>query len=119
MQGPIKIASRIDTPAAGARLPVGRVVLAGVAWAPLSGVGAVEVWFDALGQWQPAQLGRVVSGETWVQWWIDVDLEPGTHVARVRAVDRDGVVQPEGQQSPFPDGAEGHHRIRFDVVADR
>ena len=118
-EGPIKMASRIDTPTAGSRLQAGRVVVAGVAWAPLGGVGAVEVWFDSVGEWLPAQLGRATSGETWVQWWIDVDLTPGPQVARVRALDTRGSVQSEVQRAPFPDGAEGYHRIRFDVVANR
>ena len=33
--GPVKTASRIDVPRSGARLPAGRVAVAGVAWACL------------------------------------------------------------------------------------
>ncbi len=115
-EAPIKIASRIDVPRGADRRPSGRVVLGGVAWAPGAGVGGVEVFLDALGEWIPATLGTTTSNETWVQWSASVDLGPGTHVASVRAVDGNGVVQSEGPRPPFPDGAEGHHRIRFTVV---
>ena len=43
--------------------------------------------------WRPARLGRVPNEDTWVQWALTVDVEPGDHTARVRAIGRDGEVQ--------------------------
>lgn len=115
-EGPVKITSRIDVPRSGERMPAGTVVLAGVAWAPTVGIDRVEVLLDSLDRWIPADLGAVVSGETWVQWSVALDLTAGTHIAAVRAIDRNGDVQPVGPRPPFPDGAEGYHRIRFEVT---
>ena len=115
-EAPIKITSRIDVPRGGRRQPVGEVVLGGVAWAPTSGISRVEVWLDSLGDWIPADLGEAVSGETWVQWSSAVELTAGTHIAMVRAYDNEGRPQPAGPRPPFPDGAEGYHRVRFDVA---
>lgn len=115
-EGPVKLASRIDVPGNGARQESGEIILAGVAWAPTVGIERVEVWLDAVGQWIPARLGDVVSDETWVQWSAAVEVSPGTHIARVRAVDGNGLVQPAESRPSFPDGAEGHHTIRFEAV---
>ena len=109
--GPIKIASRIDVPV-GSAVPAGRQPIAGVAWAPVTGVGGVEVSVDD-GPWTACRLlqesapGR--PGDSWVQWFLAWDAEPGAHVLRVRAHDADGRVQPPGPKPIAPDGAEGYH----------
>ena len=109
--GPIKISSRIDVPV-GLAVPAGRQPIAGVAWAPVTGVGGVEVSVDD-GPWTACRLlqesapGR--PGDSWVQWFLAWDAEPGAHVLRVRAHDADGRVQPPGPKPIAPDGAEGYH----------
>jgi DMSO/TMAO reductase YedYZ molybdopterin-dependent catalytic subunit len=106
--GPIKLASRIDVPRNGADVVAGPTAIAGVAWAPTRGVGAVEVQVDD-GEWQPAMLGTAASDETWVQWHLAWDAPPGRHRLRVRAVDGDGRRQIEADAPPAPDGATGLH----------
>ncbi|MFF0490964.1 molybdopterin-dependent oxidoreductase [Nocardia sp. NPDC004068] len=105
---PIKTASRIDVPAAFATVPAGVVTVAGVAWAQHRGIDAVEIQVDDA-PWQPATLAAEYSKDTWRQWFWRWDASPGTHTLRVRARDRDGVIQTDHRAPPFPDGATGWH----------
>ncbi len=111
-QGPIRLASRIDTPRAGAKLPVGRAVpIAGIAWDQHVGISRVEVQVDA-GAWQAARLAAVPSADTWRQWVLPWTVGPaGQHTVRVRAYDAHGVVQDPQRRSPAPSGATGYHQI--------
>jgi len=112
---PILTQSRIDLPAAGARVAPGPTDIAGVAWAPERGVAGVEVRIDD-GPWQQAQITRPISKATWVQWtfpWTAANT--GRHGIEVRATDDTGDVQTDKVSDPAPDGARGHHRIFVDV----
>jgi DMSO/TMAO reductase YedYZ molybdopterin-dependent catalytic subunit len=111
-QGPVKIASRIDVPHSGDEVPAGAVSIGGVAWDQHTGIEGVEVAIDG-GEWQPAQLARVPSVDTWVQWALTVDVDAGDHQARVRATSRDGEVQTGVERDVVPDGATGWHTIDF------
>lgn len=113
-EGPIKTQSRIDLPAKGARLPAGSVDVAGVAWAPLLGIAAVEISVDG-GDWEPARLSAPLSSRSWVQWHATIPLSPGVHRIAVRATDGTGYTQTEQRQRPGPDGATGHHTIEVSV----
>ena len=97
--GPIKMSSRIDVPRSGARQPEGIVTLAGVAWAPNTGVAAVEVRID--GVWRRATLGDSLSGGVWRQWYYDWNATKGEHEIAVRCIDADGQVQ-TGDITPNP-----------------
>jgi DMSO/TMAO reductase YedYZ molybdopterin-dependent catalytic subunit len=97
--GPIKMSSRIDVPRNGARQPEGIVTLAGVAWAPNTGVAAVEVQID--GVWRRATLGDSLSGGVWRQWYYDWNATKGEHEIAVRCIDADGQVQ-TGEITPNP-----------------
>ena len=97
--GPIKMSSRIDGPRSGARQPEGIVTLAGVAWAPNTGVAAVEVRID--GVWRRATLGDSLSGGVWRQWYYDWNAIKGEHEIAVRCIDADGQVQ-TGEITPNP-----------------
>lgn len=110
VDGPIKIASRIDTPGGARPVEPGRVVVAGVAWAPGRGIGAVEVSIDD-GPWQPARFGPDAGIDYWRQWWLPWDAEPGRHSLRVRARTVDGELQTEERATPFPDGSSGLQQI--------
>ncbi len=110
--GPMKLAARIDVP--GAQVRAGRVAIAGVAWAPVRGIAAVEVRVDD-GDWQPCELGETTSGAAWVQWRHDWDAAPGDHRLSVRATAADGEVQTEEVRPPEPDGATGLHTRRVRV----
>jgi DMSO/TMAO reductase YedYZ molybdopterin-dependent catalytic subunit len=106
--GPVKISSRVDVPHSGEEVPAGEVVFGGVAWSQHTGIAEVEFSLDG-GAWRAADLATVPSEDTWVQWWGVADVEPGDHVVRVRAVDRDGKVQTSVEQGVLPDGATGLH----------
>ncbi|MFP3463477.1 molybdopterin-dependent oxidoreductase [Arthrobacter globiformis] len=113
-RGPIKISSRIDVPRDGASVPAGNVVFGGVAWEQHTGIGKVELRVDR-GSWQPARLAPGISADTWYQWQLGVDLQPGQHEIQVRATDLKGTEQTEEHRSVAPDGATGFHTIRVDV----
>lgn len=115
-EAPVKTQSRIDVPRSGAEVAPGEVVIGGVAWAPDTGIAAVEVQI-ADGPWVEADLADVVSDDTWRQWTHRWDASPGTHGVRVRATDKAGVTQTGEQQPPRPDGATGHHSIEVRVLA--
>jgi DMSO/TMAO reductase YedYZ molybdopterin-dependent catalytic subunit len=113
-QGPVKTASRIDTPAPFTQLAAGATTVAGVAWAQGRGIRAVEVRIDD-GPWQEATLLPVPSIDTWVQWRYAWPATPGSHTVTVRATDGTGAVQPEQRVTPFPDGATGWHNVTVSV----
>lgn len=112
--GPIKMSSRIDVPRHDDEVTAGPVTVAGVAWAQHTGIAAVEVAVDG-GAWIPADLARTPSVDTWVQWVAVVDLEPGDHLLRVRATDRNGQVQTGVEAQPVPDGATGWDEVFIEV----
>ena len=72
---------------AGAQLTAGPVHLAGMAWAPSIGIARVQVQIDN-GPWHDAELGTVVSADTWVHWsYVWTEASKGDHVAAVRATE--------------------------------
>ncbi|MEV7006038.1 molybdopterin-dependent oxidoreductase [Streptosporangium sp. NPDC051022] len=115
-KGPVKTESRIDLPRDGARLPAGRTVIAGVAWAQHKGVDAVEVRIDR-GPWRRARLAEAPTADTWRQWVIDDwDATPGGHTIEVRATDATGYTQTEERVPTAPDGATGWHTVNVEVA---
>lgn len=113
--GPMKTMSRIDVPRAGASVPAGETVLAGVAWSPPRGIHAVEVAVDDSPWWE-CDLAVPGNDENWVQWRTTWNATPGNHNIRVRAIDGDNQLQPIGPKSVAPDGAEGWHEVRVSVT---
>ena len=113
-KGPIKTASRIDTPRGGGSVSGGTVPVAGVAWAPDRGVSKVELQVDD-GAWQAAELSTPISSATWVQWVVRWQATAGSHQLRVRATDGTGAIQIEEPHPPAPDGATGYHTVRVEV----
>jgi DMSO/TMAO reductase YedYZ molybdopterin-dependent catalytic subunit len=109
-QGPIKVESRIDTPAAGSSFRAGRRAVAGVAWAQDRGIGRVEVRVDAA-DWREARLSPLVGRDVWRQWVLPVDFAPGRHTVSVRATTADGEVQTAARADPYPSGATGWHTV--------
>ncbi|TCJ99756.1 molybdopterin-dependent oxidoreductase [Nocardia alba] len=112
-QGPIKTGTRIDTPRGRGRIPKGRTVIAGVAWAQHRGVTGVEVQVDN-GDWRPARLSTEVTVDTWRQWTYDWDATPGQHTVRARALDPTGP-QTAVSQDVVPDGATGYPTFTIQV----
>ena len=114
-QGPVKLASRIDVPRSGSQVPAGQVRFAGSAWHQHTGIAGVEVQVDGRA-WEPAQLGAEISSDTWVHWMVDLDVPPGEHSVRVRAISRDGQSQTGVVRDVVPDGATGWHTVDFTAV---
>ena len=111
--GPTKIGSRIDYPADGSTVSKGIAHIAGVAWAPLSGIKAVEVKVN--GSWIKAELGPELSGTAWRQWWLNWNATDGNHTFIVRAINNNGEVQTSKPKDSPPDGATGWHLINVNV----
>ncbi|CAN5146076.1 molybdopterin-dependent oxidoreductase [soil metagenome] len=112
--GPIKTASRIDTPRSNAGLAAGTIAIAGVAWAQHTGIEKVEVQIDS-GPWQEATLADAISVDTWRQWLLPWSAPAGDHVISVRATDASGYTQTSDVAPPAPDGSSGYHTIRVTV----
>lgn len=114
-EGPIRTQSRIDVPAARARIEPGPTNVAGIAWAPSVGISRVEVRLGETASWTEADLTHPVSESAWVQWKVDWNAPSGEHLLTVRATDADGVVQDETIRPPAPSGATGWHTVRVVV----
>ena len=114
-KAPIKTMSRIDSPQGFAKVPAGRVTVAGIAWAQHRGIDRVEVRVDN-GPWQSAELSTEVNVDTWRMWRTDLTLAPGSHNVAVRATDRTGYTQTDMRADPIPDGASGWQSTTFTVT---
>ena len=112
---PVHITSRIDSPAAKGRLTSGATTIAGVAWAPVVGVGTVEVQVDD-GPWQATRLSRSQGGQLWRQWVLTWQAPPGTHTLRVRATDAAGTPQSTRRVPVYPSGSSGLHAVTVRVT---
>ena len=55
------------------------------------------------------------SSDTWRQWVHELDEPPGQYSVEARAIDGDGVPQPEEPAPVAPDGAQGYHRIEVRI----
>ncbi len=114
--GPVKTQSRIDTPRQGAEVAAGSTVpIAGVAWAPDSGITKVEVRVDE-GEWVEADLGESLGPDAWIQWLAPWTATEGRHTIEVRATDGTGTTQTPDPAPPAPNGAQGWHQIEIDAV---
>lgn len=114
-QAPVKVSSRIDVPKDYTRVAPGRQAIAGVAWAPTTGIRAVAIRVDG-GEWRDARLGPSLGDDAWRQWWAEWDPSPGTHEIEVRAVTAAGLDQTDEKRSAFPNGASGLHTSHVRVV---
>jgi DMSO/TMAO reductase YedYZ molybdopterin-dependent catalytic subunit len=113
-RGPIKTAARIDVPSSGGQVKLGKVAVAGVAWAQHRGIRAVEVKVDD-GPWQRARMAAQPTVDAWRQWVLEWHAPKGNHTLTVRAVDGTGAVQTEHEAPPAPDGASGWHSVNVTV----
>jgi DMSO/TMAO reductase YedYZ molybdopterin-dependent catalytic subunit len=114
--GPVRTASRIDTPKPFGQVEPGTVPVAGVAWAQHRGIRKVEVRVDD-GPWRPARLARTVDSDVWRQWsFVWQGATAGDHQLTVRATDGTGITQPQTRRTPFPRGATGWHSIAVTVA---
>jgi DMSO/TMAO reductase YedYZ molybdopterin-dependent catalytic subunit len=112
---PIHTESRIDVPRPLAQVAAGQVTVAGVAWAPHTGIAAVQVSADN-GPWHTARLAAADGIDTWRQWVWTWDAAPGLHTLQVRATDNKGVTQPSRRAQVFPSGATGWDSVVVTVT---
>lgn len=105
--------ARIDATAPG-RTVAGTLTVTGVAWAPPHGVVQVELSVDD-GEWRPVDLGTELAPAAWRRWRTTLELPPGPHTLRARAISRSGHVQESATRAPFPLGPTGMHSVTVQV----
>ncbi|HEY3189350.1 MAG TPA: molybdopterin-dependent oxidoreductase [Solirubrobacteraceae bacterium] len=111
----VRTESRIDTPRSAR---VGQPTwIAGVAWAGIRGIAAVEASTDGGRTWSHAVLQPPRSPWAWTQWaWRWTPRRPGRYELACRATDGTGRGQDSAPRRPHPSGASGYHRIAVDVT---
>src|SRR6185437_4505292 len=114
-QAPVKTESRIDVPKPLSQVKAGRITVAGVAWAPATGIAKVEASADN-GPWQKASLAASGGIDTWRQLMWDWDARPGLHNLRVSATDFSGMTQTPQRAYPAPNGASGWDSVVVTVM---
>jgi DMSO/TMAO reductase YedYZ molybdopterin-dependent catalytic subunit len=112
---PVRTMARIDVPRPLSTVDAGRIAIGGVTWAQHRGIDGVEVQVDD-GPWRVARLGGAPTDDTWRQWVLAWDAEPGRHVIRVRATDSTGERQDFERRTPFPSGATGWHEVVVNIA---
>ena len=115
----VRTTARFDVPVDGTLLRAqAPAVLAGVAFAGVRGVQAVEWSSDGGSKWNPAHLEPPLSPLTWVLWratWTP--HTQGGFSLVVRARDGTGQLQTSEEMPSYPGGATGYHRITVAVGA--
>jgi len=106
---PVQVFTRIDAPQTA--IPMGTVVIGGVAYAGDRGISRVEISADAGATWLPAELETPLSATTWVRWaarWTPP--APGTYTLVARAFEADGTPQVAETTTLNPGGSTGYGR---------
>lgn len=111
----MRVKSLISSPAEGARVAPGRVVVQGLAWSGERRVVQVEVAVDGGESWKPATLLESPRPSAWVRWAFTwEDSAPGRHTLRARATDEAGETQPE--TAPWNRLGYGNNTVQVRVV---
>jgi len=113
----LRIKSVITSPLEGARVPTGRLRVAGFAWTGHAGIDRVEVSPDGGGSWLPAIFASEETPFAWRRWEADVTLAArGPVTLMARATDRTGESQPaEAKPNAGGYGNSSIHRVKIDV----
>jgi DMSO/TMAO reductase YedYZ molybdopterin-dependent catalytic subunit len=108
---------RIDVPGSRKTLPLGNVLVEGVAFSGDRGISKVEVSTDDGNSWHEATLKPPLSPYTWLPWQYEWRNPPAGEAALLaRATDGTGQLQPAGMPDPFPNGAADYHRVTFKIA---
>jgi len=107
----------ITTPADGeSSLAAGAATIRGIAWGGTDGIARVLVRID-LGPWTPARLGPVGGPHARVSWELPCTLAAGVHEIACRAIDGQGIAQPDRPSANVHGYANNAiHRVRFKVA---
>jgi sulfite oxidase len=117
--GLVALNADVLSPADGATVPAGRVVVRGYAFAGGERhVARVDVSLDGAASWRQAELLDDLGRWAWRHWRIDVELEPGENEIVVRAWDSSAATQPEDEAALWnPKGYVNNARPRVRVRA--
>jgi DMSO/TMAO reductase YedYZ molybdopterin-dependent catalytic subunit len=89
------VKSLITAPASDTAVPLGHVLITGMAWAGEEEIRRVEVSTDAGRSWKSARLGRDRAPYAWRNFELEWHVrEPGTYLVVSRATDHRGHTQP-------------------------
>ncbi|HEU5369871.1 MAG TPA: molybdopterin-dependent oxidoreductase, partial [Ktedonobacterales bacterium] len=105
--------ARIDVPFPDVTLSVNRqTYIAGVAFAGVKGVSAVDVSTDNGHTWQRATLKQPLGAVTWTLWELPwTPTSKGAYALVARMIDLQGYYQQPVVADPYPNGATGYDRI--------
>ena len=112
--------AKIETPGLHAQVTTGRPhYIAGVAFAGLLGVSAVEVSTDGGETWHEAEVEAQPNARySWRRWahvWEPV--ESGQHTLLARMIDGQGKIQTADSSAAYPDGSTGYDEVWVDAVS--
>jgi DMSO/TMAO reductase YedYZ molybdopterin-dependent catalytic subunit len=111
----MQVKSHITSPAEGARVSPGRVVVQGMAWSGERRVVQVEVAVNGGDSWEAATLLEAPKPSAWVRWAFTWEgAKAGRHTLRARATDEAGDTQPD--QAPWNRLGYGNNAVQVRVV---
>ncbi len=92
----MRVKSLITRPLGESRVPAGRLIVQGFAWAGPSGVARLELSADDGRTWTEVALQGTPGGSAWRPWRHTVDVRRNQQIVlRARATDGNGDTQPE------------------------
>lgn len=115
----IPIKSQILMPMDGKKIPLGKYVIGGIAFAGRYGISRVQVSVDGEKIWLDAETKAPMSKWAWVLWRYEWEpVKKGTYTITVRGIDKAEKVQEPGSlfERSYPNGAKGYHSVDVKVV---
>jgi DMSO/TMAO reductase YedYZ molybdopterin-dependent catalytic subunit len=111
-----RVRALVTEPQGDRPVPVGELVLRGVAWSGAAPIARVEVAVGD-GPWQPARLVGHRNRHAWQWWEAGVMVAPGPTTVRARATDLAGRTQPDTPEwNRLGYGANHVHVVPVDVA---
>ncbi|MBM3213300.1 hypothetical protein FJZ36_00065 [Candidatus Poribacteria bacterium] len=115
----VKTATRVHVPTKDATLPAGSYRISGSAFdgGSMGGIQRVEVSTDGGSTWHAAEIWASADPLTWSLWQYEWTIPQGAKKTKVlaRAIGKDGTVQREKYEDPYPAGAGGYHTVEVKI----